>query len=54
MSGIDDEWESFLSEGAIILSNEKNIAKNNVTNSYEKNIDSTMSSHTAIINTKKT
>jgi len=28
MSSIDDEWASFLTEGAIILSNEKNSAKN--------------------------
>ena len=51
MSGVDDDWESFLTQGAIILSNEKNIAKNNVTNSYQKNMDSTMTSHTAIIHT---
>lgn len=51
MSGVDDEWESFLSQGAIILSNEKNNAKNNVTNSYEKNMDQTMTSYTAIVNT---
>ena len=31
---IDDEWESFLSEGSIILSNEKNSAKNNIKKSY--------------------
>ena len=51
MSAVDDEWESFLSQGAIILSNEKNSAKNNVTNSYQKNMDSTMTSYTAIIDT---
>jgi hypothetical protein len=51
MSGVDDDWESFLTQGAIILSNEKNIAKNNVTNSYQKNMDPTMTSHTAIIHT---
>ena len=51
MSVVDDEWESFLSQGAIILSNEKNSAKNNVTNSYQKNMDSTMTSYTAIIDT---
>ena len=39
MSAVDDDWESFLSQGAIILSNEKNSAKNNVTNSYQKNMD---------------
>lgn len=49
MSAVDDDWESFLSQGAIILSNEKNSAKNNVTNSYQKNMDSTMTSYTAII-----
>ena len=52
MSGVDDEWQSFLSQGAIILSNEKNSAKNNVTNSYQKNMDSTMTSYTAIIDTR--
>ena len=31
---IDDEWDSFLSEGSIILTNEKNIAKNNIKKSY--------------------
>jgi hypothetical protein len=51
MSGVDDEWASFLTQGAIILSNEKNSAKNNVTNSYQKNMDSTMTSYTAIIDT---
>ena len=51
MSGVDDEWTSFLTQGAIILSNEKNSAKNNVTNSYQKNMDSTMTSYTAIIDT---
>ena len=54
MSGVDDEWESFLTQGAIILSNEKNSAKNNVTNSYQKNMDSTMTSYTAIIDTHDT
>ena len=49
MSAVDDDWESFLTQGAIILSNEKNSAKNNVTNSYQKNMDSTMTSYTAII-----
>ena len=52
MSGVDDDWESFLTQGAIILSNEKNIAKNNVTNSYQKNMDLTMSSYTAVIDNK--
>ena len=51
MSGVDDDWESFLTQGSIILSNEKNIAKNNVTNSYQKNMDITMSSYTAVIDT---
>ena len=51
MSAVDDDWESFLTQGAIILSNEKNSAKNNVTNSYQKNMDSTMTSYTAIIET---
>jgi TATA-box binding protein (TBP) (component of TFIID and TFIIIB) len=51
MSVVDDEWASFLTQGAIILSNEKNSAKNNVTNSYQKNMDSTMTSYTAIIDT---
>jgi hypothetical protein len=51
MSCVDDDWESFLTQGAIILSNEKNTAKNNVTNSYQKNMDPTMTSHTAIIHT---
>lgn len=54
MSGVDDEWESFLTQGAIILSNEKNSAKNNVTNSYQKNMDPTMTSYTAIIDTHDT
>ena len=31
---IDDEWDSFLSEGSIILTNEKNSAKNNIKKSY--------------------
>ena len=53
MSAVDDDWESFLSQGAIILSNEKNSAKNNVTNSYQKNMDSTMTSYTAIIETQE-
>ena len=34
MACIDDEWESFLSEGSIILSNEKSSAKNNIKKSY--------------------
>ena len=51
MSVVDDEWASFLTQGAIILSNEKNSAKNNVTNSYQKNMDPTMTSYTAIIDT---
>ena len=34
MACIDDEWESFLSEGSSILSNEKSSAKNNITKSY--------------------
>ena len=34
MACIDDEWMSFLSEGSIILSNEKNNAKNNIKKSY--------------------
>ena len=34
MACIDDEWESFLSEGSIILSNEKSSAKSNITKSY--------------------
>lgn len=54
MSCVDDEWTSFLTQGAIILSNEKNSAKNNVTNSYQKNMDSTMTSYTAIIDTHNT
>ena len=53
MSCIDDEWTSFLTQGAIILSNEKNSAKNNVTHSYQQNIDSTMTSYTAIVDTKE-
>ena len=52
MSCIDDEWTSFLTQGAIILSNEKNSAKNNVTHSYQQNMDSTMTSYTAIVDTK--
>ena len=51
MSAVDDDWESFLTQGAIILSNEKNSAKNNVTNSYQKTMDSTMTSYTEIIDT---
>jgi len=31
---IDDEWDSFLSEGSIILTNEKNSAKYNIKKSY--------------------
>lgn len=54
MSCIDDEWTSFLTQGAIILSNEKNSAKNNVTHSYQQNMDSTMTSYTAIVDTKET
>ena len=53
MSCIDDEWTSFLTQGAIILSNEKNSAKNNVTHSYQQNMDSTMTSYTAIVDTKE-
>jgi hypothetical protein len=34
MACIDDEWESFLSDGSIILSNEKSSAKNNIKKSY--------------------
>jgi hypothetical protein len=34
MACIDDEWESFLTEGSIILSNEKSNAKNNIKKSY--------------------
>jgi TATA-box binding protein (TBP) (component of TFIID and TFIIIB) len=34
MACIDDEWESFLSDGSIILSNEKSSAKNNIQKSY--------------------
>jgi TATA-box binding protein (TBP) (component of TFIID and TFIIIB) len=34
MACIDDEWASFLSEGSIILSNEKSSAKSNITKSY--------------------
>jgi len=51
MSAVDDDWESFLTQGAIILSNEKNNAKNNVTKSYQKTMDSTMTSYTEIIAT---
>ena len=54
MSGVDDDWESFLTQGAIILSNEKNSAKNNVTHSYQKNMDLTMTSYTEIIDTRGT
>ena len=54
MSAVDDDWESFLTQGAIILSNEKNSAKNNVTNSYQKTMDSTMTSYTQIIATRDT
>ena len=54
MSGVDDDWESFLTQGAIILSNEKNSAKNNVTHSYQKNMDLTMTSYTEIIDTHGT
>ena len=54
MSAVDDDWESFLTQGAIILSNEKNSAKNNVTNSYQKTMDSTMTSYTEIIDTHDT
>lgn len=54
MSAVDDDWESFLTQGAIILSNEKNSAKNNVTNSYQKTMDSTMTSYTQIIATHST
>lgn len=53
MSCIDDEWTSFLTQGAIILSNEKNSAKNNVTHSYQQKMDSTMTSYTAIVDTKE-
>ena len=53
MSCIDDEWTSFLTQGAIILSNEKNSAKNNVTHSYQQNMDYTMTSYTAIVDTKE-
>ena len=34
MACIDDEWASFLSDGSIILSNEKSSAKNNIKKSY--------------------
>ena len=54
MSAVDDDWESFLTQGAIILSNEKNNAKNNVTKSYQKTMDSTMTSYTEIIDTHST
>ena len=54
MSAVDDDWESFLTQGAIILSNEKNNAKNNVTKSYQKTMDSTMTSYTEIIATHAT
>jgi hypothetical protein len=54
MSAVDDDWESFLTQGAIILSNEKNSAKNNVTKSYQKTMDSTMTSYTEIIATHST
>jgi TATA-box binding protein (TBP) (component of TFIID and TFIIIB) len=34
MTCIDDEWENFLSDGSIILSNEKSNAKSNIKKSY--------------------
>jgi hypothetical protein len=34
MACIDDEWENFLSDGSIILSNEKSSAKSNIKKSY--------------------
>ncbi len=37
MTCIDDEWDNFLSEGTIILSDEKKIAKSNVNKIYSEN-----------------
>ena len=34
MACIDDEWANFLSDGSIILSNEKSSAKSNIKKSY--------------------
>jgi len=48
MACIDDEWASFLSDGSIILSNEKSSAKNNIKKSYsacDKLIDNANSIH---------
>ena len=37
MACIDDEWENFLTEGTIILSNEKKTAKKNINKVYSEN-----------------
>jgi hypothetical protein len=52
MSSIDDEWASFLTEGAIILSNEKNSAKN-IKKSYldtDKIADNMTSINSTVLN----
>lgn len=51
MSSIDDEWASFLTEGAIILSNEKTSAKNVIKKSYS-DTDKLTDSMTSINSTK--
>lgn len=37
MACIDDDWENFLTQGTIILSNEKNTAKKNINKVYSEN-----------------
>ncbi len=37
MACIDDEWENFLTQGTIILSNEKNMAKSDINKVYSEN-----------------
>ena len=37
MACIDDDWENFLTEGTIILSNEKQTAKKDINKVYSEN-----------------
>ena len=48
MACIDDDWENFLTQGTIILSDEKKTAKKNINKVYSENDKISQSMNKAI------
>ena len=55
MACIDDDWENFLTQGTIILSDEKKTSKKNINKVYSENdkISQSMNSMNGMLNKQK-